>query len=133
MANPTGIEGISTESTGKGQSGSTFSLDYGRRPMKSYPITDGELSQLAGLGYMATICFSVASGLLVFALDLSKDISMSQELSEATKVFWDTINIVSYSFSGFLFILGGGLIWKRQSKVSEIKDETKFGVDDVTR
>ena len=35
---------------GAGRSGSTIDVVYGRRPVKGYPITESELSQLFGFG-----------------------------------------------------------------------------------
>jgi hypothetical protein len=121
MLNPPETEGISTESAG-----STFSMDYGRRPLKAYPVTDGELSQVFGLGNWATACFSIGAGLFGFALDVSKDLAMSHELSEKSKIFWETVNTGSYISFGVFFIIGISLLIMRHGKVKEIKKETIF-------
>jgi len=111
---------------GKADSGSTFSLNYGRRPMKAYPITDGELGQLFGLGTLAAICFSLASGLLGFGLDLVKDLALSNEIAEVTKTYWETTKNWCFAIGFLLFVVGVVFVWQRRSRVSEIKKETTF-------
>lgn len=95
--------------------------------MKAYPITDGELGQLFGLGFLATICFSVGAGLFGFALDVEKDLSLATEVTESVQTFWTTIRTGSFTLSAILFICGTLFVWKRHNKVSEIKQETIFG------
>jgi len=126
MANSSETEITITESTGKGQTGSTLSMDYGRRIMKAYAITNGELSQVFGLGHWATLCFSLGFGFGGIALDITKEIFIQQALPETTKAILNTVNYGSYIASGFFILVGIVLMCMRYGKVKEIKKETIF-------
>src|SRR5262245_57738852 len=70
---------------------STITQDYGRRRMKTYPITEGELSQLTGLGLVATACFTVAGFAFGYATDIEKDLAFSPELNQSIRDFWSIV------------------------------------------
>lgn len=118
--------GIDTESSGESQSGSTFSLIYGRRPMKAYPLTDGELSHVFGLGNWATVCFSIGTLFLGMAVDVTKSLAMLNGFKESAKIFWEIFSNGCYLASIFLFLFGIILMFIRSGKIKEIKKEAIF-------
>lgn len=49
----------------------------GRRPVKEYPLTEADMRDLAKTGLIATGSFSMATGLIGFSINLSKDFAFS--------------------------------------------------------
>ncbi len=105
---------------------SRFDLSYGRRNLRAYPITEHELSGLAALGVFAGMAFSIAAGLLGFAIDLHKDLSITADVPLKEAVFWGTIRIVAFGLAIILAISGGYLLHRGNTKLTRIKEETTF-------
>src|SRR5438128_353416 len=61
----------------------------GVRPMKEYPLTKGDMRDLAKTGVAATVCFSFASGLFGFMVNLAKDLSLAQGVPDKVVGFWN--------------------------------------------
>jgi len=68
--------------------GSGFDRQPGRRPMKEYPLTKGELYGLASLGGAATLCFSLGSAAFGYAATITKDMAFASNVPE-TRVLHD--------------------------------------------
>ena len=97
--------------------------------MKAYPITEGELSQILGIGLLATICFSVGAGFLGFALDVTKDLSLAPELPPAVTGFWEAAQTTSWIAGGVLFVVGVGFLIRRHMVLNGIKNQAIFPED----
>lgn len=110
-------------------SGSKFDLAYGRRPMKAYPITEGELGQLTAIGGGALFCFSLGAGLFGFSLDVSKDLAMAPNLPIEAVSAWEIISIYAKNSSWASFGIGSFLLLWRHNVLSRIKNETTFPED----
>lgn len=95
--------------------------------MKEYPLTEGELNELAGLGLLATACFSLAAGAFGFAIDVSKDVAFATDLPATAVTFWETLRGVALALAGVLTLCGGGFVWRGRSRLSAIKRETDHG------
>lgn len=108
--------------------GSVVAMDYGRRAMKAYPITEGELSTLFSIGLGAAICFAFASASLGFAVDLHKDLAFSPDLSESIQAFWQNIQIVAWALMVVFFVAGCAFLFWGKNKLSEIKSGTTFDI-----
>jgi hypothetical protein len=93
--------------------------------VKEYPITESEMHELKSLGMIATVCFSLASGIAGFLIDLQKDLSLSQGAPEKAVSFWTGVWWAS-AFAAVSFAAAGGwAIYKGSSRVEEIKNETE--------
>ena len=101
--------------------------------MKGYPITEGELGQLFGIGLLATICFSLAAGLFGFAVDVTKDLAFAPETSEAVVSWWSAATTFSWFLSVILFLAGTIFLVRGNSVLSNIKKTTIFPDHDGTR
>ena len=99
----------------------------GRRPLKEYPITEGELTALATIGAVATLCFSVASALFGFAVTVTKDIAFASTLPDSILTFWGTLRIGAFIGTGIFVLFGIVFIVVGKSKISAIKRETTHG------
>lgn len=103
--------------------GSSFGMSYGRRAVKAYPVTDADLRSIGAFGTLVTVAFSLGTGLLGFALDLTKDISLG---SEATGDFWNAIRWSAAAGVVVFYAIGGILAFVRHSNIDEIKKNTTF-------
>lgn len=128
-----GGESAATPGSSGGRTGSTIDMVYGWRPMKGYPITEGELGHLFGIGLFATICFSLAAGLFGFALDVTKDLAFAPETPQAVVGFWEAAKTFSWVFGVLFFVIGVGFFFRRGSVLNKIKASTTFPDHDGTR
>ncbi len=106
--------------------GSTFIHDYGIRNIKSYPITDAELEELFVISVVAAFCFSFATGLLGFAVNIFKDLSFNPALANETRDNWEYVSYGCIGFALVLFFVGVIVFIFGKSKISKIKIETEF-------
>jgi hypothetical protein len=97
--------------------------------MKGYPITDGELGQLFGIGALATVSFSIAAGLLGFAIDVTKDMAFSPDLPEAVITHWGAMKTLSLWACAALALVGAGFVLWGHSIIGRIKNQTEFPKD----
>lgn len=118
-----GAPGVLTSGT----AGSVFDLEYGTRRMKSYPITDSELTQLATIGIISVVCFSLAAGLLGIAIDIQKDLALAIDVPAAARGFWSAIRTSTFIGSGIFAVFGGFLLLRGHARVTDIKKSTFFG------
>ncbi|MGE0372654.1 MAG: hypothetical protein AB7Q01_12265 [Gammaproteobacteria bacterium] len=106
--------------------GSDVKFTYGTRRMKAYPITESELGDLAKIGILAAIAFSVATGFFGFGINILKDISLNEGISIDTKTFWQFMSIGSFVISVIALAIGIGLVRYGRTKIANIKAETEF-------
>ena len=111
-----------------GTVGSVFVLDYGRRRMKAYPITDGELNQLATIGIISVVCFSFAAGLLGVSIDIQKDLALAIDVPEAARGYWGAIRTATLIGSVVFAVFGGFLLLLGHTRRAGIKKSTFFDV-----
>lgn len=121
-----GGESAATPGGPGGRTGSTIDMVYGRRLMKGYPITEGEVGQLFSIGLYATICFSLSAGLFGFAMDVSKDLAFAPETSKAVIGFWTLIRTFSWVLCAVLFGCGVAFFLRGKSVLNTIKNSTIF-------
>lgn len=107
--------------------GSGFDRLAGRRVMREYPLTEGELNELAALGIGATCCLSVAGAMVGFALDVAKDVALADTAPATVRSFWNGVEIAGW-VGGAVFALAGLLLILRgRSRLRKIKSETDHG------
>jgi len=92
--------------------------------MKEYPLTKGDMRDLAKTGLAATICFSFASGLFGFIVNLSKDLAFASNLPEKVIAFWDAIWWCSVAAMLVFAVFGGLAVRDGRMRIKEIEDET---------
>jgi hypothetical protein len=106
--------------------GSTFSPDYGKRTMKSYPITEGELNELFMIGIVVTFLFSLGAGFFSFAVNIYKDLSFNPLLTREIIDHWTNV-LWGCTFAGVIFVVIGVLVVLfGRNKIAKIKNETTF-------
>lgn len=98
----------------------------GRRPLKEYPLTEGDMRELAGVGVIATLLFSLSSGLFGFWVNVSKDLAFAQGVPDKTIAFWEAARIFSLIAAIVLAGIGGLAIYYGQFRLSSIMRETEF-------
>ena len=105
-------------------SGSGFDRKSGRRPLKEYPLTKGEMETLAGIGILATLCFSGAAACFGFWVNVSMSIAMSGQLSSAVKAVWDTYKDIAFYTCPILLLMGCGFLYLGSTRIRKIEKET---------
>lgn len=108
-------------------SGTGFNRIPGRRDMKEYPLTEGELNELAYTGGFGTLFFSLAAFLLGLWIDVSKDIALSPEVSEAERAFWNAVKVGCLIGAAVAVLIAVLMFWRGYHRLSQIKKETKHG------
>lgn len=110
---------------GAGGSGAGIEHDYMRRRIKAYPITDSELTQLQGIGVVTAACFSFGSGMLGFALNLHKDLSLAGPDVPANAFrWWDGLHYGLGAGGVALVVIGVCAFFWGKTRVRAIKAET---------
>jgi hypothetical protein len=122
------LEPISTPSRRRGPTG--LRRIPGRRPMKEYPLTKGDMRDLAKTGIAATVCFSFSTGLFGFMINLAKDLSLAQGAPEKVVGFWNAIWWSALVGSLIFAVLGIAAILDGRWRLKEIEEETQHaGMD----
>lgn len=98
----------------------------GRQVVKGYSVTEDQLETLTTLGFGASAFFSIATGLLGFALNLMVTLDLTSDAPRAAITFWSGVE--TSCFIGFVFFISGGIAFalRRWWKTSAIKQKTKF-------
>jgi hypothetical protein len=136
-ATPSTDQTLKTAGTSSGQrgnrkngnkTGSTITYVPGQRIIKQYPITEGELKEIFGIGILSSICFTLGTSVIAFGINLYKDGVLAQGLDERTIdsirwAFW-----VCFGFGGLLLIAGAAAFIKNNFLIQEIKKQTNFDV-----
>ena len=106
--------------------GSTITMDHGVRAMKTFPITEGEMSNFFWVGSFVTISFSIASGLLGFGLSIEQSLDFSQGIPSHVTDYWGKLQQIVYMAGGVFGAIGVALIVFGHGSRSRIKNETRF-------
>lgn len=117
-----------TAAAGSGAQGSTITQDYGKRTMKAYALTEGELGELFVIGGFATFFFSLAAGFFGFYVNTYENLSLNPSLAKEIIDQWGIISEVCKYSAGISAVIGLALIYFRHTKIAQIKRETEFGV-----
>jgi hypothetical protein len=96
-----------------------FHRKPGRRVMKEYPLTQGELWGLGGVSLAATIFLSFASFCLSNAFELYKELSFDATITPALSGYWHAMMCafiwggILWGVLGLIFIVINGLSLRR--------------------
>ncbi len=93
--------------------------------MKEYVLTDAELDEISLLNTLASVCFSIASAAILFAVGLLSSAVIQGTLSERAIGFVQMGEWTGFTIGGLAMIFG---IWawaKRYSKVNLIKRQAE--------
>ncbi|MEI9416919.1 hypothetical protein [Mesorhizobium sp. Cs1321R2N1] len=94
--------------------------------MKAYPVTDGDLHSIGALSGLATVAFSIGTGLLGYAFDVTESLSMASGVATETLGFWSGIRW-GFVIAAVVCYAGGIVLWRvRGTTIKEIKDNTSF-------
>lgn len=94
--------------------------------MKSYPVIQGEMWGLGGLGFGATLAFSTAAGLIGFYFDTAKDLSLAQGVDLAIIAYWDAIKNAALIGSAVCAITGMLFVGIGAFSIYKIINRTEF-------
>lgn len=111
---------------GSPSTGSTFTMSYGKRIVKAFPITESELNEVAAAKRIAAVCFTIAGALFGFAMNLNKDMQFANSLPEKVTSFWNAIWYACLIGSGITSLLGIWLWLRGHNRLAEIKREARF-------
>ncbi len=110
--------------------GAGITPNYGRRRVKYYPITEGELIELQGIGILATTCFSLGSAMIGFAVSVHKDLALATpDVPTSPLHWWDGMHYGILAGGVLLMCVGIGAFVFGKTRVKTIKDETEFDND----
>lgn len=101
-------------------------VDQGRQVVKGYSVTEDQLVNIAGVGWLAALCFSGATGLFGFSLNLWVTLDLSSNLSAERGAWWRGMNLACFAGGSVLFILASVFATYRLIKLTSIKKKTKF-------
>jgi hypothetical protein len=101
----------------------------GKRPMKEYPLTKGDMRDLAKTGAAATACFAVASGFFGFMVNLAKDLSLAQAVPEKVVAFWNAIWWSALVGAVIFAAFGAAALIDGRLRLREIERETEHDAD----
>ncbi len=121
-----GSKGVATNLS---DHGSMFFSDYRSRIMKVYSISEIELDQYFEWDLIVTICFSIGFGAFGYGLDLAINLSMAENASSSTILYWGGIRSVFFTFSAVAMIIGICFFFRRRNKVQKLKDTSFKGVN----
>ena len=94
--------------------------------MKHYLITEDQFGDLFSIGLLSAIFFSLATGCFGFAVDVYKDLSLSESIAENVKTKWEIITYACFFLSFVFIVMGGGFVMWGKNKISGIKKNTVF-------
>lgn len=101
-------------------------LQHGRSVLKVYPINEDALENLGTQNRDFSILLALAAGFGGFALDLSKDLVISEGASAAKLAFAGGINLVCWIVA-ILFAVAAVAKWKEKgSRLKAIKEAVTF-------
>lgn len=105
--------------------GATVRTTYVEREMKAWAVFDTEVEALSSLNTQATVFFSVASGLLSFAVGIWISAVFTEQLTPAgmlaTSIAAPTLCVLALVFFG----LAIGAWWKRRSTLAVIRQQSR--------
>lgn len=86
--------------------GTGFVRSPGRRVMKEYPLTEGEMRELGAVGVITTLLFSLGTGCWGFVLNVSMNVAFSSGIPKDVLIFWSTLRCVAIISAIILYICG---------------------------
>ncbi len=92
--------------------------------MKEYPLTEADMNDLAKTGVIAGGSFSLATGLLGFVVNLSKDFAFSSNVQEGVLGFWTGVWWSCIAAAILLFGIAGLTVWRGNERLKQIMRET---------
>lgn len=95
--------------------------------MKEYPLTEGELNELAFTGGFGTLAASASAFLFGLWIDVSKDVAMASDLTEAERAFWGAVNAACLIGTVVAAFFAALMFWRGHSRLGEIKKSTDHG------
>ena len=101
-------------------------IKRGVQSMKTYPLTEDQLGNLAGISLLATICFTLGAASFGFGLNLQETIAFSQGTPSEVLGFWKAVRDCSIFAAIILGLIGIFFTWKGKSNLQRIKDATTF-------
>ena len=106
--------------------GSSVQPQYGRRRMKYYPLSKGDIRFLTVSNALTSICFAVAAACATFSLDVERDFAIASNVPPAAVAKWGGYEVAAGILAFVLFIVGAGFwIW-RELALRAIEEETQF-------
>lgn len=104
--------------------GGQFSPIYSVRQTRCYTVTNSELKQIGLANLGATAFFTIGSLLAGFAIDVFKDIVLTDEVPEAAKQIIDSAQPLLFTMSATFYLLGlVAMLW-RWDMIRSIKSES---------
>jgi hypothetical protein len=101
-------------------------LDQGRQTVKGYSVTEDQLETLSVFGRGATFFFTLAAGLLGFAINLKSALDLAPDAPKQAFSFWTGINYSALAAAILTGIIAIYLAYSRGSKLRAIKNNTEF-------
>lgn len=104
--------------------GGQFAPIYSVRRTKCYTVTDSELKQIGLANLGATAFFTIGSLLAGFAIDVFKDIALTDDVPDAAKQIIDSAQPLLFTMAAVFYIIGFiAMIW-RWDMIKSIKAES---------
>lgn len=95
--------------------------------MKEYPLTESDMRDLAQTGLLSGVSFSIGSGMLGFALNISKDMAFASGLPERVAGFWSAVWWACVIGAAIFYAIGAAGVMRGRTRLAEIKGETSHG------
>lgn len=102
------VGGANQRKTNKRSSGSKITPIYGQVVMRAYPMTKAQIFALGSLGLATNLFFSLATGLMVYAVEVRRDVDMTPDMQEPVKEAWRQISNLCWNggmFAGALAVV----------------------------
>lgn len=95
----------------------------GVRTMKTYILTEDELTSLGQLRFAATAAFAVGSAALGFWLSVTQGLAFSENLAPITKATWETWKTAALIGAGASYLGGVVFVAMGFTRLKKIKSE----------
>jgi len=92
--------------------------------MRTYTVTESELWILSLANGLMTIFFSLGSGFVGIALDITKDVMLSPELAKTGEALAEIVRPACVILAVVFFACGLWAFMQRQSTIALIKKES---------
>lgn len=104
--------------------GGQFAPIYSVRRTVCYTVTDSELKQIGLANLGATGFFTIGSLLAGFAIDVFKDIALTEDVPEAAKQIIEGAQPLLFTMAGVFYLIGFlAMVW-RWDMIKSIKSES---------
>ena len=99
---------------------------HGDREVKAYPVTSGELWGLFAVGAGAALCFTVATNLFMFSIEIDKDLALNAGVAKDVVQQWRNTSAKCFDSAIVLLCASVTLIGGGSLKILQIITQTKF-------